>query len=194
MHAVNTSRTWGSLALLATGLALGASNAAHAQDRAALLAGMKACLAETASPRRLVCFEKLAEEALGAARQAPEAAAEATSPSETPPPAAPADPAVKRTPPAAAPSPDDARRRYGLRESARKEPKTLDLTIVSAQPDRSGRWIFESADGQVWVQTDRRRVRLTRLPVAARIEKSFFGSYFLDLEGVPADIRVRRRK
>ncbi len=193
MHAVNTSRTWGILALLATGLALGASNAARAQDSAALLAGMKACLETTVSSRRLACFEKLAREALGETRQAPEAAAEATAAGATALPGAPAEPAVKRTP-AAAPSPDDVRARYGLRESARKEPKTLALTIVSAQPDRSGRWIFESADGQVWVQTDRRRVRLTRLPVAARIEKSFFGSYFLDLEGVPADIRVRRRK
>ncbi len=204
MHVVSKSRRWQVTAILATGLAVGASTAALAQDRAALLAGMKACLEKTVSTHRLACFEKLAQEALGEVRPTPEATAEAASPAatfppaaaeaaSTAPPAAPSQPAVKRTP-AAASSSDDVRTRYGLRESKREEPKTLALTIVSAQPDRNGQWIFESADGQIWVQTDRRRVRLTRLPVPARIEKSFFGSYFLDLEGIAADIRVRRRK
>ncbi|MFQ5347415.1 MAG: hypothetical protein ACE5ED_06180, partial [Rhodothalassiaceae bacterium] len=96
--------------------------------------------------------------------------------------------------PAAAPAQADERARYGLRESKRKEPKTMEIVIVAAHPGRDGHWIFESADGQVWEQKDRIRVRLTRLPVPGRIEKSFFGSYFLDLEGIAADIRVRRRK
>ncbi|RMF12591.1 MAG: hypothetical protein D6757_09515 [Alphaproteobacteria bacterium] len=86
------------------------------------------------------------------------------------------------------------RKRYGLKESHRDEPRHLEIVITAAWPDARGRWNFETADGQIWRQRDRERVRLTRLPVKARIEKSLFGSYFLDITGVPSDIRVERRK
>ncbi len=82
---------------------------------------------------------------------------------------------------------------YGLkRKKARKEPKKLAVVITAAWPDRRGRWHFETADGQVWRQKDDVRVRLTKLPVDARLEKGMFGGYFLDIKGVPSDIRVER--
>ncbi len=111
------------------------------------------------------------------------------------PPAAAASPAAERNAASTATGRQaEIRRRYGLKQSRRDEPRRLDVVITAAWPDARGRWNFETADGQIWRQRDKVRVRLTRLPVDARIEKSLFGSYFLDIRGVPSDIRVERRR
>lgn len=88
----------------------------------------------------------------------------------------------------------EVRKRYGLKESHREAPRHLEIVITAAWPDAHGRWNFATSDGQIWRQRNRERVRLTRLPVKARLKKSLFGSYFLDIIGVPSDIRVERRK
>ncbi len=161
-----------------------------------VVAGMKACLAVRKKSERLRCFETLAQETVaraeggrGAAGAPPAAGAGASAPAGAA--AAADDRGAARE--AEAPEKERARPDYGLkRKEARKEPKTLDVVITAAWPDRRGRWHFETADGQVWRQKDEVRVRLTKLPVNARLEKGLIGGYFLDIEGVPSDIRVER--
>ncbi|GIX17517.1 MAG: hypothetical protein KatS3mg119_1703 [Rhodothalassiaceae bacterium] len=179
-------------ALVVAGTPVGAARAQAVPGD--VVAGMKACLAVRKKSERLRCFETLAQETVaraeggrGAAGAPPAAGAAASAPAG-----------------AAADGRGDAREAgvsekervrpdYGLkRKEARKEPKTLDVVITAAWPDRRGRWHFETADGQVWRQKDEVRVRLTKLPVNARLEKGLIGGYFLDIEGVPSDIRVER--
>ncbi|RMF71938.1 MAG: hypothetical protein D6740_05975 [Alphaproteobacteria bacterium] len=169
-----------------------------------IVAGMKACLAVHKKRERLRCFETLAQETIARAEAAkgtgaktPPAMAHGPTTS-SPPVAAPARRTESRPAPSSpqtAPAAQEAGTRsdYGLkRKKARKEPRKLAVTITAAWPDRRGRWHFETADGQVWRQKDDVRVRLTKLPVAARLEKGMFGGYFLDIKGVPSDIRVER--
>ncbi len=175
-----------------------------------IVAGMKACLAVHKKRERLRCFEALAQETIARAETVETRRENERSPavargSASPAPAA-STPARRtgsrmensqaETSRAEKTYPTEesrVRADYGLkRKKARKEPKKLAVVITAAWPDRRGRWHFETADGQVWRQKDDVRVRLTKLPVDARIEKGMFGGYFLDIKGVPSDIRVER--
>ncbi len=181
------------------------------------VAGMKACLAVHKKRERLRCFEALARETIARAEATKGLAAGGLEKGKrsaggrgeaSPVPGAPAMSTGSRAERSQAERDRDRSSRadrvrpaeearvradYGLkRKKARKEPKKLAVVITAAWPDRRGRWHFETADGQVWRQKDDVRVRLTKLPVAARLEKGMFGGYFLDIKGVPSDIRVER--
>jgi len=189
---------------------VGAQPARAQQPSSEIVAGMKACLAVHKKRERLRCFETLAQETIaraeagktataakkptaaadGSGRSTPAVSAPAARAEAHPEKARPAPSGADRTPPAAE---AQARADYGLkRKKARKEPKKLAVVITAAWSDRRGRWHFETADGQVWRQKDDVRVRLTKLPVDAQLEKGMFGGYFLDIKGVPSDIRVER--
>ncbi len=207
---------WGVAGVAATVIlaAVCARPAMAQQPSSEIVAGLKACLAVHKKRERLRCFETLAQETIARTETAGKSAESKRSSAvihgraALPAPADSASPAhggsqaersqaeqsrAKKTHPAEAAEESRARADYGLkRKKARKEPKKLAVVITAAWPDRRGRWHFETADGQVWRQKDDIRVRLTKLPVDARIEKGMFGGYFLDIKGVPSDIRVER--
>lgn len=114
-------------------------------------------------------------------------------------------------PPPAARTKDDRSRRYetgspppprlapreafGLSAREPDMPDAIDVMIIEMREREPGTWALITEDGQIWETTESRPIDLNAdTPISARIEKGFLGSYFLEIEGTPGDIRVKRKK
>jgi hypothetical protein len=107
---------------------------------------------------------------------------------EVPPPAAQAD---SISPDATSPTNDN----YGLKEQRPpKESMAIQVTVTSVRKNLSNRFVFETQEGQVWLQTDQRTVRYGDAPFEAEIRPASMGSYFLKPDSGGASVRVRREK
>jgi hypothetical protein len=84
---------------------------------------------------------------------------------------------------------------YGLKEPRLPaEANTLQVTVTSVRKNLSNKFVFETAAGQVWLQTDQRRVRYKDTPFEAEIRPASMGSYFLKPVSSSVSVRVRREK
>lgn len=84
---------------------------------------------------------------------------------------------------------------YGLKEPRpAQEASTLQVTVASVRKNLSNRFIFETEDGQIWLQTDQRRTRYEDTPFKAEIRPGTMGSFFLKPDSSDVSVRVRREK
>lgn len=150
---------------------------AFAQD-----AGLGRCAAIEDAQARLACYDALAS-------QAP--AATATKPEE-----APAVPAASAPPESTAPS-GDAERFGAENLPAKRDSDDVD-EIESRLAGRFEGWkkgtLFELENGQVWRCIDDREVYGARDNPKVTIRRNFMGSYWLKIEGLHPQARVRRVK
>ncbi len=108
--------------------------------------------------------------------------------SEVPPPAVEPEAVL-----AVASSPDTEN--YGLKEQQPpKETNTIQVTVTSVRKNLSNKFVFETEDGQIWLQTDQRTVRYGDTPFEAEIRPASMGSFFLKPASGGASVRVRREK
>jgi len=66
------------------------------------------------------------------------------------------------------------------------------VSVVSVRRNLSGLAVFETADGELWVQTDVSSRRYPPVPFAARIERALLRSYFLRVQDRGFRVRVRQ--
>jgi hypothetical protein len=166
-------------------LLLGASTSALADD-----AALRQCRALPDAASRLGCYDAIPLGAAPAAARAPVAAAA--------PAAAPAAPAaVAATAPAAAPAAPavTAEQGFGM-ETVKKqaeEPKFIDSTIVGKFDGWGPNARIKLANGQVWRVVDGSEAVLAPIDnPQVRVERNFFGTMFLKIEGTNNSPKVRR--
>lgn len=84
---------------------------------------------------------------------------------------------------------------YGLKEQRPpKETNTIQVTVMSVRKNLSNKFIFETEEGQIWLQTDQRTVRYGDTPFEAEIRRASMGSFFLKPASGSVSVRVRRQK
>ncbi|WP_298162332.1 hypothetical protein [Brevundimonas sp.] len=174
--------------LTVSGLALAAAVLAapigvHAQDatpsRPALLEGLLACRAITATDARLACFDAAAAAFDTAEQQGEVTVIDRTQARET------------RT------------RLFGLdldtanlfgRLRQDDPVDAIETTLTSGRQDGRGQWTFVLADGSTWRQIDMERVTSRVAPGApVRIRQGAVGSYLLSVGGARS-VRARRER
>ncbi len=93
---------------------------------------------------------------------------------------------------------DDAsltKENYGLKEQRPpKETNIIQVTVTSVRKNLSNKFVFETEDGQIWLQTDQRTLRYGDTPFEAKIRPASMGSFFLKPDSGGASVRVRRQK
>ena len=70
----------------------------------------------------------------------------------------------------------------------------MQVTVTAVTKNLLGKLVFETENGQVWLQVDQRVVRLDDTPFAAEIRPATMGSFFLRPDDGRVSIRVRREK
>lgn len=75
-----------------------------------------------------------------------------------------------------------------------KEIEAMKVTVTTLRRGLNNRYVFETTNGQVWLQTDQRNVRLGDAPFAAEIRPASMGSFYLKPDAGNVSIRVRREK
>lgn len=84
---------------------------------------------------------------------------------------------------------------YGLKEQRPpREMNTIQVTVTSVRKNLGNRFIFETEDGHLWLQTDQRSVRYEDTPFAAEIRPASMNSFFLKPDSGGVSVRVRRKK
>lgn len=68
------------------------------------------------------------------------------------------------------------------------------ISVVSVRRNLSGLAVFETADGELWVQTDISNRRYPPVPFAARIERALLRGYFLRVQDGGFRVRVRKTR
>ena len=66
------------------------------------------------------------------------------------------------------------------------------ISVVSVRRNLSGFAVFETADGEIWVQTDVTSRRYPPIPFSARIEPALLHGYFLRVMDEGFRVRVRK--
>ena len=66
------------------------------------------------------------------------------------------------------------------------------ISVVSVRRNLSGLAVFETANGELWVQTDISSRRYPPVPFAARIERALLRGYFLRVQDGGFRVRVRK--
>ncbi len=88
-----------------------------------------------------------------------------------------------------------ATEKYGLKDQRPpQETNTIHVIVASVRKNLSNKFVFETEDGQVWLQTDQRTVRYENAPFRAEIRPASMGSFFLKPDSGGASVRVRREK
>lgn len=155
----------------------------HAQDaataRPALLEGLLACRAITATDARLACFDAAAAAFDTAEQQGEVTVIDRVRARET------------RT------------RLFGLdldtanlfgRLRQDDPVEAIETTLTSGRQDGRGQWIFTLSDGSIWRQIDMERVTARVTPgVPVRIRQGAVGSYLLSVGGARS-VRARRER
>jgi hypothetical protein len=105
-----------------------------------------------------------------------------------------AAPVVTQTAPAAEPTPDEEAI-FGLKNKQRENrPDKLQLKWTRKKKDTFGKWIIFMENGQVWHQTDTRRISFRNSEQLVVISRSFGGGFFLAEPDNRVRIRVKRVK
>jgi len=98
------------------------------------------------------------------------------------------------TAPAATPSATNPAGHFGLKTPPPGEPDVIDVRIVEARKSVTGKWMFTTSDGQLWVQNDTKQAIYHHPEFNAKIKKGMIGGFFLNPEGPEKTVRVRRVK
>lgn len=158
--------------VIAAGAVLTVPGLGYAQ--AGLSDALSECAAVSDDTERLACFDALAADA------EPAAAARAPAASEAP-------PAASAPPRAPAPITDDV----GLAADEDDEPE-YSVRVTSCREAARGQQLFFYLDnGQVWKQSDYRRLRMRDCDFDAVIVKGAFG-FRLELADIDRTVRVSR--
>jgi len=85
---------------------------------------------------------------------------------------------------------------FGLPDEQKNpDPVTsIEVVVVKISKTAYGKLIFTTADGQVWIQTDRNSPRYKSLPVDMTIRDGASGSYFIQPSSGGVAVRVKRRQ
>jgi hypothetical protein len=157
---------------------LGASTSALADD-----AALRQCRALPDAASRLGCYDAIPLGAAPAAARAPAAAAAPAAVAAPAPAAAPAAPAAT------------AEQGFGM-ETVQKqagEPNFIDSTIVGKFDGWGPNARIKLANGQVWRVVDGSEAVLAPMDNPhVRVERNFFGTMFLKIEGTNNSPKVRR--
>jgi len=103
--------------------------------------------------------------------------------------------AVVEAPPANVENARRADENFGLKEKRPpKETNAVQVTVMSVRKNLTNRFIFETENGQLWLQTDQRTVRYGDVPFDAEIRPASMGSFFLRPVAGGVSVRVRREK
>jgi hypothetical protein len=184
------------LAWLAAASALLLFPAAGWPQSGSVEALLRGCADIEQDSRRLACYDQVLIPAKAAERPAtvatplPGAVPAATQ-------AAPvAQPAAERPAPAAigdeestAVSAGDS---FGLREKEERARESRTVTVQSIGTSLAGKHVYTTADGQVWVQIDARKVRYGAVPFEAEIRSASMGSFMLKPVSGGVSVKVRR--
>ena len=107
---------------------------------------------------------------------------------------APAAPAVTKNAPAVETT-KDSEAAFGLKNKAKEDkPDKLQLKWTSKKKDARGKWIIFLENGQVWRQTDTRRIDFTNSEQWVVVSRGFAGGFLLAEPGSHNRIRVKRVK
>lgn len=177
-------------------LCLGAPLAAQAQE--SLRAAIAACAGLTDEDLRIDCFDALA----GMTADDPEVAAEAppepgsarTFPVDSRPADAPAAEPSAAEPPASEPPAAVAENQdlYGFENRATEHIDRIQSRHVGRFEGWSGDTVFPLENGQVWRQAESGRLGWVAGSPLITIEKGWFGSFRLSVEGLNTSLRVER--
>jgi len=84
---------------------------------------------------------------------------------------------------------------FGLKaDRPAKDTNAIRVTVVSMRKNLGNKFVFETGDGQVWLQTDQRTIRYGDVPFEAEIRPASMGSFFLKPDAGGVSVRVRREK
>lgn len=88
-----------------------------------------------------------------------------------------------------------ANENFGLKEKRPpKDENAIRVTVISVRENLNSKFVFETENGQVWLQTDQRKVRYRDIPFEAEISPASMGSFFLKPVAGGVSIRVNRDK
>jgi pyruvate/2-oxoglutarate dehydrogenase complex dihydrolipoamide acyltransferase (E2) component len=99
--------------------------------------------------------------------------------------------------PAAKPAPaevPEATETFGLKEKQPRESVSITVTVNGIRKNLNNRFVYTTAEGQVWLQIDKRRVHYDEVPFVAEIRSAALGSFYLKPESDGVSVRVRREK
>jgi len=146
---------------------------------------LKCSLIADLSPR-LACYDAVS----ASLRQAVQAPAQVAPTGQAPTTDAPA----QATPPAESSAED--RSSFGAqhlrRDQKPEEPDEIRVLVTSWRTSPLGKMVFTTEDGQVWRQSDSNRVFPRTEQFHATIKKGMMGSFFLKIDGIRRNIRVKR--
>jgi hypothetical protein len=83
---------------------------------------------------------------------------------------------------------------FGLKQKQPRETVTITVTVKGIRKNLTGRFVYTTTDGQVWVQIDTRRAHYDEVPFVAEIRTAAMDSYFLKPKSYGFSVRVRREK
>ena len=84
---------------------------------------------------------------------------------------------------------------FGLKaDRSARDANAVQVTVVSMRKNLGDKFVFETEDGQVWLQTDQRTIRYGDVPFEAEIRPASMGSFFLKPYAGGVSVRVRREK
>ena len=159
---------------------------------------LQQCAELTDDAERLACFDRLTAIAAesdaaedgepGAAPVSSTVATEAVEPVEAAASTTPADAEAPRIPVSESSSPEESQ----AVESATDDDDAEVITVVSLHRNLSGFAVFETAEGERWIQTDLTNRRYPPTPFTARVERAFLHGYFLRIEDGRIRIRASR--
>ena len=147
---------------------------------------------------RLACYDRTAAMVRASAAQDPVLSSSVPAQTKSAAPAPGTAPSAVLPPArAASASPEEARRRFGLRRRIEtQEPESITSAVAELALSRAGRAVLTLEDGSVWRQLDGddRTVRLRReMPSqTVTIKRGALGSYRATIEPLGRTIRVRR--
>ena len=106
---------------------------------------------------------------------------------------APAAPAATQIAPAVEPTPE-AEAIFGLEHKQKPKENKLQLRWTRKEKDARGKWIIFLENGQVWRQTDTRRIDFNNPEQWVVVSRGFAGGFFLAEPDSRIRIRVKRVK
>lgn len=168
--------------------------AATAQDAGARAEAFTRCVRIKDDGERLACYDRLATELIEIGMQGDPHSTVAEAPAETPR-AAKADPGPGAPYGQAAVAATDEQ--FGLErteEGRKQDIERITSRYVGEFTGWDGDTLFTLENGQVWQQIQNGRLAWRATNPVVTIERGFFGSYVLSVEGVNRTVRVKRIK
>ena len=182
-------KTMGALLALYVGIVASISPAfAHSDEFSEAL---RRCAEIEQVIQRLACYD-------GVLRPPPKTSGAEASPVK-PSPSSPAPPFPVVQPAAAVPPSESdtnppKKTEFGLKAKRPEEPDSIDVVVVRAKKNLSGKFVFTTQDGQVWLQIDSRSPNYHDIPFEAHIRKASLGSFFIVPGNSNQAVRVSQRK